>query len=227
MVFLENVGHIHGLPLPQWTQNTIDFVTEEYAKLLLWWHGAYTRYDRVIVLEDADATGAHLVDALVDLGSDYLTDMLLLVHGRPGSLVGYLDQTHVDAATFGQLETIYRHNPHAFRLRMVYGVNCYGVSLAPTWLRLGAQTVNGACGVNWLPEPSLSTFLRHWLNGARFSVAVEKSHRRGLQWGRRIWRPDAEGNDHLRIAGSRQIIFGTRDVTIESGIARDYTTLQP
>ena len=51
IVFLENVGHIAGLKLPQWAMNTIDFVTEEYAKALLHWHGAYRCYDRVVVLE--------------------------------------------------------------------------------------------------------------------------------------------------------------------------------
>lgn len=214
VVFLENVGHIHGVPLPQWAQNTIDFVTEEYAKLLLWWHGAYARYDRVIILEDAAATGAQLIDALLSLGSAYTTDLLLLVHGRPGSLVGFRDREHVAAEDFARLEAIYAADPQAFRLRMVYGLNCYGLTLAPMWLRLGAQVVNGACGVNWLPEPSLSTFLRHWLRGAPYSVALRNSHVRGLTWGRRIWRADARGKDHSRIAGSRQVIFGTRDVTV-------------
>lgn len=216
IVFLENVGHIHGIPLPQWAQNTIDFVTEEYAKLLLWWHGAHRQYDQVIILEDAAATGPELVDALLSLGAAYTTDLLLLVHGRPGSLVGHRDQVHVDAATFARLEAILAANPQAFRLRMVFGVNCFGAALGPTWLKLGAQAVNGACGVNWLPEPSLSTFLRHWLNGAPYSVALMHSHLQGLAWGRRIWRPNAQGRDHARIAGSRQIIFGTRDVTIHS-----------
>ena len=57
VVFLENVGHIQGIPLPQWAQNVIDFVTEEYAKLLLRLYGAYRRYRRVIILEDREATG--------------------------------------------------------------------------------------------------------------------------------------------------------------------------
>jgi hypothetical protein len=214
VVFLENVGHIHGIPLPNWAKNAIDFVTEEYAKFLLRRLGAYRLYDEVIVLEDAAATGPQLVDALLSLGSRFQTDLLLLVHGRRGSLVGYRDQCHVDRITFDRLAAIRRTDPEAFRLRMVFGVNCYGASLGPTWLELGAQVVNGACGVNWLPEPSLSTFLRHWLKGAPFSVALAASHRTGLAWGRRIWRPDDQGNDHPRIAGSRQIVFGVRDATI-------------
>ena len=45
VVFLENVGHIAGLKLPQWLMDGIDFVTEEYAKILLHLYGAYRRYD--------------------------------------------------------------------------------------------------------------------------------------------------------------------------------------
>ena len=65
IVFLENVGHIAGLKLPQWAMNTVDFVTEEYAKALLHLYGAHRRYDRVLVLEDARATGPQLAAALL------------------------------------------------------------------------------------------------------------------------------------------------------------------
>jgi hypothetical protein len=198
VVLLENVGHIHGVPLPNWAQNAIDFLTEEYAKARLRWFGAYRRYDRVIILEDDAATGTQLVDALLALGNDYTTDLLLLVHGRQGSLVGYRDQTQVDKATFDRLEAIYATNPHAFHLRMVFGLNCYGVSLGPVWLNLGAKIVNGACGVN----------------GDPYSIALMASHSQGLRWGQRIWQPDVHGNDHPRIAGSRQVIYGVHDVTI-------------
>lgn len=218
VVFLENVGHIHGIPLPQWAKDTVDFVTEEYAKLNLWRFGAYRRYDRVIILEDQAATGVQLVDTLLTLGDDYVADLLLLVHGRPGSLVGYRDHTHVDENTFQRLKKIYAANPNAFHLRMVFGLNCYGASLGSTWLQLGAQVVNGACGVNWLPEPSLSTFLQRWLQGDSFGTAFLAAHQRGLAWGRKIWPPDSVGNEHPRIAGSRQILFGRRDVDIESPV---------
>ena len=63
VVFLENIGHIHGLRLPKLAMNVIDFVTEEYAKLLLRLFGAYQRYNRVIILEDKDANGPALVQA--------------------------------------------------------------------------------------------------------------------------------------------------------------------
>jgi hypothetical protein len=216
VVFLENVGHIHGVPLPRWANTVIDYVTEEYAKLLLRVYGAYRRYDRVILLEDELATGPHLAAALTRASRTHQVDVLLLVHGQPRALVGHLGKVSVGPETFEPLLAARRADPTLLDLRMVYGVNCYGASLAPTWLALGAKATNGACGVNWLPEPSLSLFLRAWLGGKPFSHAVERSHRAALRWGAAIWRPDAHGQDHPRIAGSRQAIFGVADLTIHS-----------
>jgi hypothetical protein len=216
VVFLENVGHVQGVPLPKWATNAIDFLTEEYAKLLLRIYGAYRRYERVIILEDALATGPRLVAALVEASRDGQVDLLLLVHGHPETLVGHRGQVWVGPETFKPLLAAYRADPTLLNLRMVFGLNCFGVSLAPTWLALGAQATNGTCGVNWLPEPSLSVFLRNWLGGQPFSVAVQRSHEMALRWGMRIWRPSGEGKDHPYIAGSRQAIFGVRDVTVNS-----------
>jgi hypothetical protein len=214
VVFLENVGHIHGIPLPAWATALIDFATEEYAKLLLRLLGAHRAYARIEILEDARATGPALVDALVDCSRAHVVDVLLLVHGHPGALVGYRGQVSVGAETFEPLLAASTRNPALLNLRMVYGVNCYGATLAPTWLALGAQVVNGAVGVNWLPEPSLAVFLRNWLAGRPYSQAHAASHRTALRWGRRVWRDLAPGQDHPRIAGSRQAIFGRRDVSL-------------
>ena len=214
VVFLENVGHILGVPLPQWGMDLIDYVTEEYAKLLLRLLGAHRRYHRVIVLEDAQATGPELANTLLRTSLTHQVDLLLLVHGLEGALVGYRNQALVDQATFRPLVAAYQHNPALLDLRMVYGVNCYGASLAPVWLSLGAQAVNGAAGVNWLPEPSLSVFLRAWLSGQPYSQAVTRSYHAGVKVGRLLWRPDAQGRDHPCIASSQQLIFGRRDLTI-------------
>jgi hypothetical protein len=216
VVFLENVGHIHGVPLPHAATQAIDFVTEEYAKLLLRLYGAYRRYHQVIILEDERATGPELAGALTQASRNHTVDLLLLVHGRPGALVGCRAQTDVGAETFQPLLTAYRQDPTLLDLRMVYGLNCYGTSLAPTWLALGAQAVNGAVGVNWLPEPSLSIFLRNWLGGQPFSTALQRSHQTALRWAAWLWPVAADGSDHPKIAGSRQAIFGVRDITIHS-----------
>lgn len=214
VVFLENVGHIHGLPLSQRMMDLIDFVTEEYAKLLLHLYGAYRRYDRVVILEDERATGPELAAALTTTSQTHQVDLLLLVHGHLGCLVGYKNKSLVGAETFDPLIQAYQQDPTLIDLRMVYGVNCYGVTLAPVWMALGAQAVNGAVGVNWFPEPSLSVFLYNWLNGKPYSQAVQLSN----QWANRFWRlllrRDANGQDHPAVQSSRQTVSGWRDITI-------------
>ena len=216
IVFLENVGHIHGVNLPQWAMNAIDWLTEEYAKLLLRLLGAYRRYHRILILEDDAATAANLTGALIDVSATHTVDQLLLVHGQERCLIGYKGQELVDAAAFDQLLARYVEDTSLLDLRMVYGLNCYGASLASTWLALGAQAVNGAYAVNWLPEPSLSLFLHRWLNGAPFSEAVGCSASRARAIGKLLWRDRADGSEHPNIAGSRQIVYGRRDVTITS-----------
>ncbi|GIV78541.1 hypothetical protein FKZ61_019820 [Litorilinea aerophila] len=213
VVLLENVGHIHGIRLPPWIMAAIDFVTEEYAKALLHLYGAYGRYDLVRILEDEWATGPYLADTLLQVSKTHRVDLLLLVHGYEGGLVGYRGRRYGTDAIFGPLQAACRTTPGALDLRMVYGLNCYGASLIPTWLDLGVQVVNGAVGVNWMPEPSLSTFLRAWLNGVPYSRAVEQSYQVAVRWWRRIWRP-RHGQEHPFIASSRQVIAGRQDVRI-------------
>lgn len=216
VVFLENVGHIVGLKLPQWAMNLIDFVTEEYAKVLFRLYGVYRRYDRVIILEDDLATGPHLTTALTTASQSHQVDVLLLVHGHQGCLVGYKNQTRVGPETFGPLIQAYRQDPSLLDLRMVYGVNCFGITLAPVWLALGAQVANGAVGVNWFPEPSLSVFLWNWLHGTPYSQAVQKSNEAANRFWRKILRPDASGCDHPAVQSSRQTVSGWRDITIHT-----------
>lgn len=213
IVFLENVGHIAGVSLPRWVMAVIDWVTEEYAKVLLHLYGAHRRYDQVCILEDAAATGPNLAAALLCLSKTHTVDLLLLAHGQAGKLVGHRGQEMVGAETFSTLQHIYDRSPEQLDLRAVYGLNCYGLSLAWQWLSLGAQTANGAMGVNWFPEPSLSVFLRSWLWGAPYSVAVERSNLTANRWWGRILRT-REGHEHPWISSSRQVVVGVRDVTV-------------
>jgi hypothetical protein len=202
VVFLENVGHIAGVRLPRGVMAVIDWATEEYAKLLLRLYGAHRRYDRVIILEDAAATGPQLLATLIEIGGGCTVDLLLLAHGHEGRIVGHRGEAMVGEETFTAL-------------RAVYGLNCYGLSLAWQWLALGVQAANGAVGVNWFPEPSLSVFLRNWLAGEPYSVAVERSNTAANRWWRRILRV-RQGEEHPWIASSRQIVVGQRDVTIKA-----------
>ncbi len=216
VVFLENVGHVLGLNLPHWTMRAIDYVTEEYAKILLHVHGAYRRYDRVVILEDADANGPALTNALVDCSRTHRVDVLLLVHGHEGKLVGHEGKVMVGMETFLPLLIAYRQNPGLLDIRAVYGLNCHGATLASMWIELGAEVVNGAAGVNWFPEPSLTVFLHNWLKGNSFSDAVQKSNRRADRVWRTILRNKPDQPPHPWISSSRQIVYGRRDISIDS-----------
>ncbi|MBV7330468.1 hypothetical protein KFU94_19925 [Chloroflexi bacterium TSY] len=220
IVFLENIGHIHGLNLPQWVMNCIDFVTEEYAKILLRIYGAHDLYDQIIILEDEATTAERLVDALIETSQSHQVDLLLLVHGHKQCLVGYQGSEYVGMETFNPLIESYQQDPSLLDIRMVYGVNCHGITLAPIWTALGAKAVNGAAGVNWMPEPSLSVFLRHWLHGSTYSESVYSSNR----FARRVWGwilpPSEAGDEHPAIASSRQVVFGQTDVTINTHLSR-------
>jgi hypothetical protein len=193
--------------------NTIDFVTEEYAKLLLHRYGAYRLYDRVVVLEDALATGPQLAAALLETSRTHTVDVLLLVHGHEGQLVGHCGRERVGRETFDALLAAYRGDPSSLDLRMVYGLNCYGLSLAPTWLALGAKVANGSPGVNWFPEPSLSIFLRKWLGGESYSAAVVAANASASRWWGKLLKPHGE-EEHPWLRSSRQVVFGVQDVTI-------------
>lgn len=216
VVFLENVGHLAGLKLPQWAMNTIDFVTEEYAKALLHWHGAYRRYNRVVVLEDAQATGPQLAAALLENSRTHTVDVLLLVHGHEGQLVGHRGRARVGRETFDALLAARRRDPAALDLRMVYGLNCYGLSLAPTWLALGAKVANGSPGVNWFPEPSLSVFLHNWLGGQPYSRAVIASNTAANHWWGKLLKPSKAQPqaEHPWLRSSRQVVVGREDVRL-------------
>ncbi len=216
VVFLENVGHIAGLQLPGWVMQIIDFVTEEYAKVLLRLLGAHRRYDRVVLLEDEDANGVMLSQTLVEVSRTHRVDLLLLAHGHTGKLVGFRNQTQVGNETFGPLCEAYCCDNTLLDLRMVYGINCYGHSLVSTWRTLGAQVVNGAVGVNWFPEPSLSVFLYTWLRGHPYSEAVRRANHAANRFWRHIWKSKPDGTPHDFLQSSRMVVTGTQDITIAS-----------
>jgi hypothetical protein len=214
VVFLENVGHIAGLSLPNWAMQTIDYVTEEYAKGLLRLLGAYRRYDRVVILEDAQANGPALRDALLATSRTHQVDVLLLAHGHIGHLVGFRGKTWVGQETFSPLCDAYCQDEALLDLRMVFGINCYGHSLVDTWRRLGAKVVNGSVGINWFPEPTLSVFLYNWLRGRPYSEAVHRSNHTANRFWQHIWKRAADGTPHAYLTSSRQVVVGGDDVTI-------------
>jgi len=105
IVVLENVGHIAGLNLPQWTMNVIDYVTEEYSKILLRLYGAYRRYDKVIILEDEQVNGPEITEALpklstvqsVSIGSQNLASLFFSVAGSKANPIAHLSKKVIES----------------------------------------------------------------------------------------------------------------------------------
>lgn len=215
VVFLENIGHISGIALPNWAMEIVDFVAEEYAKLALRWQGVYKRYDRVWILEDAQATGPDLTATLIAASRTHRVDVLVLSHGMPDAILGYKG-LRIGAETFLPLIERYREDTTLLNLRAVWQMNCYGLSMARTWQALGADSVNGSIGVNWLPEPALSFFLHDWLHGYSYSHAVERSSLRAQRWWSKLYRTGTNRDLHPRLRSSRQIVLGARDSDIHS-----------
>ena len=157
VVFLENVGYVHGVRLPPWTMAAIDWATEEYAKLLLRLLGAHRRYDRIVILEDDRATAQSLTGALVELSATHTVDQLLLVHGQERCLVGYRGREFVDAAAFDALLARYTKDNALLDLRVVYGVNCYRrqpcLHLAGAGRVRGQRRARGQLVARTEPEP--------------------------------------------------------------------------
>lgn len=209
LVFLENGGSVGGAKLPPWASQGLDRFTQAYARAAVWLQ-ARRHYDRIVVLEEEQATAAQLWQALLDAG-DATVDVLMLVHGQPGYACGHGDN-RVGADFFAGLRDLRTAGLAPFRLRAVYQMNCYGQSLAPEWLSIGARAVNGSEGVNWLPEPSLSVFLHGWLGGQTFEEAVQDSYRAASRLLGLVWRPQGSRSGarqpHDKIASSRMAVYG-------------------
>jgi hypothetical protein len=215
IVFLENGGRVGGVNLPPWASQALDRFTQAYARAAVQLQ-ARRRYDRIVVLEEEQATAAQLWQALLDAGNSTV-DVLLLVHGQPGYACGHGDN-QVGADFFAGLRDLRAAGLASFHLRAVYQMNCYGETLAPEWLSIGAQAVNGSEGVNWLPEPSLSVFLHGWLGGQTFEEAVQDSYRAAGRVLGLIWRPQSGRagvrQPHDKIASSRMEVFGDGELRI-------------
>ncbi|HSN78331.1 MAG TPA: hypothetical protein VL334_24940 [Anaerolineae bacterium] len=215
IVFLENGGRVGGVSLPQWASRALDRSSQAYARAAVWLQARH-HYGSIVVLEEELATAAQLWQSLLDAG-DATVDVLMLVHGQVGYACGH-DDNQVGADFFAGLRRLRAAGLAPFRLRAVYQMNCYGQTLAAEWLSIGAQAVNGSAGVNWLPEPSLSVFLRSWLGGRTFEQAVQRSYRAASRVLGLAWRPQqgraGVRQPHDKIASSRMEVFGDGELRI-------------
>jgi hypothetical protein len=152
-------------------------------------HKALTGYDKSVLLRHEtavggldlsakDATAANIIDLptkenlvkyLNQLGDEgYEIDLYIFSHG-------WVNKFRTSKGTYGDNTSVsgdyLRANVKPGRLRAVWGCNCWGSTLASTWLALGAKAVAGARYVGYYPT-QFSNFIEAWKGGATFSKAV-------------------------------------------------------
>ena len=214
VVFLENGGAFGHSNLPPALSRALDFWSEYGARALLSVLGAERHWQQIRILEDQRARPEELLSTLVGISQRTVVDLLVLAHGSPEGAVGWqgacLNQAFLD-----ELQAVRVGSGLSVHLGCVYTIACHSAHQADAWLAAGAQAVNGICGENWLPVPTLPLFLARWQTGATFGEAVLAAHLRTLRWARTL--APGNGTWHDRIEASRQMVAGRRDVRLAEG----------
>ena len=122
-----------------------------------------TKYDKVVVMQDAQAVPEQVIAVIRALAPDYVIDVHVLTHGAVGLFAGY-HANFTDASFFSVLRGDIAAGK-ALYLRDVYQMNCMGGTLKQAWLDLGAISVNGTQGSNLNSMPQqYFFFLQRWLS---------------------------------------------------------------
>jgi len=117
-------------------------------------------------------TKEHLVEQLNDLGgAGFAIDLYIFAHGWPGRFLAS-NGTYGDN---GAVSSEYlRANVRPGHLRAVWQCNCYGSTLNPTWLSLGAKVSAGSRFVNFYPT-RFRRFIDPWMEGRPFDESLERA----------------------------------------------------
>jgi len=134
-----------------------------------------SRYDRVVVMEDADAVPARVLAMIRELAPEYVLDVHVLTHGTNEAFIGYNHTPFNDGNFFGVLASE-RAAGLPLYLRAVYQMNCVSGTLKDNWRALGAISVNGTLQTfnNNMPHQYLH-FLQKWLNGTGMGDGSQQS----------------------------------------------------
>jgi hypothetical protein len=148
--------------LNQQTDTALENAVKGHNSLL----NTQSRYDKVVVLEDADAVPARAIGAIRQLAPGHVLDIHVLTHGGNEFFVGHGGASFNQSTFFGQLKP----DKDAGRLfiRAVYQMNCVSGTLKDNWVSLGATVVNGtqARDLNNMPHQYFH-FLERWLTRAQ------------------------------------------------------------
>lgn len=117
-------------------------------------------------------TQDHLMSEINRLGAEgYTTDLYIFSHGFGPSFRSskgeYGQNTPITAKEL--LQGISTPN-----LRLVWQCNCYGSTLNPTWIQLGAKASTGARFNNFFPT-RWNGFIERWNAGKTLEIALEES----------------------------------------------------
>jgi hypothetical protein len=166
-------------PLAGWLEGFTDYALEELAKSIdLATRGTSScKYDRVVTCEDGDFTTDGVLAALDELADDYIVDIHILSHGGIDSIVGYNNHRLTPHGFFRQIEMRRTSGELPLHIGGVYQQNCFSGSLVAEWLAVGTKVVNGTdpSKLNFMPTQYFG-FLKHWMNGERFDVSVQKGY---------------------------------------------------
>lgn len=193
IVFQENTGSLSSLPegtppdVRARIETVVDQVAETFEDMKNDLQGA-GRYDKVVLLTDANCTRAQLVANLASYSKKNATiDLIVLGHGTDDGLVIHGDDWLLGAPKYPEDDTrhIRRLDDEAralgadhLNLRLVFMCNCRGATVADDWRAIGAKVVVASQGDNYMPEPMTSFFVHDWLAGetAGFSATFAYQH---------------------------------------------------
>lgn len=119
-------------------------------------------YDRIVVLEDSNATPANVIAAMRGIAATHTIDVHVLTHGGEGYFVGDSGAVFNDASFFNPLKA--DTDARRMFLRAVYQMNCFSSTLKARWTSLGAIVANGTqnATLNSMPHQYMH-FMGYWL----------------------------------------------------------------
>lgn len=146
-----------------WLNDLSDSMLEDAVKANNSLLNTQSRYDVVVVLEDANAVPARVVDAIKQLAPTHVIDVHVLTHGTTEAFIGHNGARFDQSSFFGPLQS-YRESSGRLFMRAVYQMNCSSGTLKDDWTALGAIVANGTnqAALNNMPHQYFH-FLGHWL----------------------------------------------------------------
>ncbi len=181
VIVVENNDTVARGGRDRWLHALDRFGEPLYARLLA--AAARERWDRVVVLTDADATFARFAATLRALDAEgYTIDVVLDIHGSsresrhnnrtsqgPDRLwFSGRPATAADIAALGR--------PRKLRLNAVYAVSCWGSRFNDAWIEAGARAANGAEDLNYFVLLSPLVFVRAFGAGADLASAARLAY---------------------------------------------------